>query len=90
MKASLLTGQLNAFASIMAEAWDLKKKYSRGVTNDHVNHIHSIGMKNGAIAGKLLGAGGSGFMVFIAQRMRKNELVKSLTDEGLDLFPVGF
>lgn len=90
MKECLLIGELGVFSSIMREAWDLKKKYSKTVTNDYVDHIHSIGMRNGAVAGKLLGAGGGGFMVFIAQKMKKNELIKSLTDEELDLFPVIF
>jgi D-glycero-alpha-D-manno-heptose-7-phosphate kinase len=51
---------------LLDEYWSIKKKLSKNISNDFFDNIYQIGKKNGAIGGKLLGAGGGGFMLFIA------------------------
>jgi D-glycero-alpha-D-manno-heptose-7-phosphate kinase len=44
--------------------WEHKKKRSNGMSNDKINEWHDLGLKNGAMGGKLIGAGGGGFLLF--------------------------
>jgi D-glycero-alpha-D-manno-heptose-7-phosphate kinase len=71
---------LNAFASLLDESWELKKAQSLEVTNDTVDEIYIEAKKAGATAGKLVGAGGGGFMLFYVPDKRidsvKNRLPK--------------
>ena len=49
----------------MNESWKFKKQLSNKVSNKTIDEIYDIGIKNGALGGKILGAGGGGFMLFI-------------------------
>lgn len=55
-----------AFGAMLHESWLVKKSLSSQVSNDIVDHIYSTALANGAYGGKLLGAGGGGFMLFLA------------------------
>lgn len=57
-------GSLEAFGDLLHESWQLKRGLSASVTNSTVDTIYETAMEHGAIGGKLLGAGHSGFMVF--------------------------
>jgi D-glycero-alpha-D-manno-heptose-7-phosphate kinase len=54
-------------ANLMNLSWDLKKKLSPNVSNNFINQIYERGIKNGALAGKILGAGGGGFIMFLTK-----------------------
>lgn len=54
------------FGRLLHETWQLKRQLSDCISNDNVDRIYQTGIDNGAIGGKLLGAGASGFMVFFA------------------------
>jgi len=58
---------LNEFGELMNETWRLKKTLSDKVTNSEIDELYEIALKNGAIGGKLLGAGGGGFIVFYVE-----------------------
>ena len=60
---------------------NIKKKRSIGMSNSKINEWYEIGMKNGAIGGKLVGAGGGGFLMFMADD--KSKLCKALSNVGL-------
>ena len=66
----------------MDEHWQYKKQRSGGMTNPEIDKWYEIAMKNGAIGGKLVGAGGGGFLMFMAND--KNKLRKSMLTEGLE------
>ena len=56
---------IRKFADAFNEQWDIKKKLTNNVTNQNLDNIYSEAIKNGALGGKLLGAGGGGFFLFI-------------------------
>jgi D-glycero-alpha-D-manno-heptose-7-phosphate kinase len=66
-RESLESGDLNHFADLMNVHWEHKKKRSDRMTNEQINEWHELGRKNGAIGGKLIGAGGGGFLMFYAE-----------------------
>lgn len=61
------TGNLQEFAGIMREHWEHKKKRSGSMSNSAIDEYYEMGLKNGALGGKLIGAGGGGFLMFYAE-----------------------
>lgn len=80
-KVAFERGDLDEFARIMNTHWEQKKQRSDAMSNDRINRWYDIAMKNGALGGKLIGAGGGGFLMFYAED-NKN-LRKAMTREGL-------
>lgn len=66
-KASLEKGDLKEFANLMNAQWEHKKKRSGGMSNPKIDEWYAHGLKNGALGGKLIGAGGGGFLMFYAE-----------------------
>jgi D-glycero-alpha-D-manno-heptose-7-phosphate kinase len=70
---------INDFTFLLNETWKIKKKLSSSVSNEKINSIYEFALKNGANAGKILGAGGGGFMLFFSKNSEeKIRLIKSL------------
>jgi len=72
--ACLESGDTPSFAALMHEHWLGKRARSTGMSNDHINAWYDLAMANGALGGKLIGAGGGGFLMFYAAdraRLRK-------------------
>jgi D-glycero-alpha-D-manno-heptose-7-phosphate kinase len=65
-KEALESGDLGRFGELMHEQWEHKKRRSRQVSNLKIDQWYSLAMENGAIGGKLVGAGGGGFLMFYA------------------------
>ena len=63
---ALETGNLNRFGELMNVHWEHKKKRSGGMTNPDIDAWYKLAMENGALGGKLIGAGGGGFLMFYA------------------------
>ena len=59
---------ISDFAELMDEYWWLKKKLASKVTNKKINDIFNLARKNGALSGKVLGAGGGGFILFLVKK----------------------
>jgi D-glycero-alpha-D-manno-heptose-7-phosphate kinase len=66
-KAALERGDLAAFGKLMHEHWEHKRKRSRGMSNSQIDRWYDLGMDAGALGGKLIGAGGGGFLMFYAE-----------------------
>ncbi|MEI6279034.1 MAG: galactokinase [Verrucomicrobiae bacterium] len=64
--ACLESGDTAGFAALMHEHWTGKRTRSDGMTNDKINEWYGLAMENGALGGKLIGAGGGGFLMFYA------------------------
>src|SRR5437773_10293546 len=60
MKDSLLTGNLTEFAGLLNSEWETKKALDSAISNDEIDKLLQAARRNGAIVGKLLGAGGGG------------------------------
>jgi D-glycero-alpha-D-manno-heptose-7-phosphate kinase len=66
-KAALERGDLVAFGKLMHEHWEHKRKRSSGMSNSQIDQWYNLGMAAGALGGKLIGAGGGGFLMFYAE-----------------------
>jgi D-glycero-alpha-D-manno-heptose-7-phosphate kinase len=80
-KAALETGDLRRFAAIMHEHWERKKYRSKAMTNSQIDEYYQLARDNGALGGKLIGAGGGGFLMVYCED--KTRLRRALTEVGL-------
>jgi D-glycero-alpha-D-manno-heptose-7-phosphate kinase len=80
-KAALERGDLIAFGKLMHEHWEHKRKRSSGMSNSEIDRWYNLGMDAGAIGGKLIGAGGGGFLMFYAED--KVRLRHAMREAGL-------
>ncbi len=66
-KDALLKGDLHEFANLMNVHWQYKKERSRNMSNTDIDDWYALARKNGALGGKVIGAGGGGFLMFYAE-----------------------
>jgi len=64
---ALEAGDLRRFGTLMHEHWEHKRKRSGGMSNPHIDAWYDLARANGAVGGKLIGAGGGGFLMFYAE-----------------------
>lgn len=67
---ALLKGDLAGFGALMHEQWEQKKRRSGGMSNPQIDEWYALALKHGAIGGKLVGAGGGGFLLFYSENHR--------------------
>lgn len=84
---ALVGGDLDDIGRLLHQSWLLKKEMAGGVSNPQIDEIYQAGIKAGALGGKLLGAGGGGFMLFYIQPQFKERVYASLKD--YIMLPVG-
>ena len=65
---------LDDFGRLLNEGWKIKRTLTQKITNSHIDDIYAAGLSAGALGGKLLGAGGGGFMLFYVSPERREEL----------------
>lgn len=80
-KAAFEKGDLRAFADIMNHHWEIKKNRSNAMSNPRIDEWYEHAMKNGALGGKLIGAGGGGFLMFYSED--KVRLREAMLGSGL-------
>jgi D-glycero-alpha-D-manno-heptose-7-phosphate kinase len=85
MRNQLLRGKLLDFGKSLNEAWQTKKQFSEQISTPQLDLIYDSAIKNGAIGGKLLGAGGGGFFLFFVQPEKRFTLMNHLADAGLQI-----
>ena len=78
---ALEAGDLHAFAELLNVQWEQKKRRSGGSSNDDIDNWYRLGRENGALGGKLVGAGGGGFLMFYAED--KAPLRRAMVAAGL-------
>jgi D-glycero-alpha-D-manno-heptose-7-phosphate kinase len=78
----LEAGDTRGFAALLHEHWEHKQRRSNGMSNDHINRWYELGRANGALGGKLVGAGGGGFLLFYAEDHRR--LRRAMAEAGLE------
>lgn len=88
MKLAVLKGDVGSFAHIIGQGWEDKKKMADSITNPIIQEAFDIAMSSGAISGKVSGAGGGGFIIFMVNPTRKKELINALSN--LDGFVLPF
>jgi D-glycero-alpha-D-manno-heptose-7-phosphate kinase len=80
-KTALEAGDLRAFAAIMHRHWELKKQRSAAMSNSRIDDCYELARANGALGGKLIGAGGGGFLMFYTED--KTRLRRVMREAGL-------
>jgi D-glycero-alpha-D-manno-heptose-7-phosphate kinase len=80
-KQAFERGDLRCFAEIMHTHWEHKKKRSDGMSNSQINDWYDLALRNGALGGKLIGAGGGGFLMFYTED--KTRLRRVMRQAGL-------
>jgi D-glycero-alpha-D-manno-heptose-7-phosphate kinase len=78
---ALESGDLGEFAELMNVHWEYKKQRSGTMSNGAINDWYALAMANGALSGKLIGAGGGGFLMFYTED--KVRLRQAMTNAGL-------
>lgn len=88
MKLAVLKGDIDGFADIIRTGWENKKKMASHITNPKIQEAMDVALASGAKAGKVSGAGGGGFIMFVVEPTRKKEVEKALS--RLDGFVMPF
>lgn len=78
MKLAVLKGDMYEFARILGEGWENKKKMAGAITNPMIQEAFDVAEAAGAIAGKVSGAGGGGFIMFMVEPTKKKEVIEAL------------
>jgi D-glycero-alpha-D-manno-heptose-7-phosphate kinase len=81
IRKALEAGQAAEFGRLMHEHWERKRSRSRGMSNSSIDHWYEKGLANGAIGGKLVGAGTGGFLMFYAED--SSRLRAAMAEAGL-------
>jgi len=88
IKFALERGDVKRFGELMHEHWLHKRGRSPGTSKEGINRWYDVGRENGAIGGKLVGAGGGRFLLFCAED--RDALRRAMQKEGLREVRFGF
>lgn len=88
VKGAIEAGDLEGFARMMHEHWEVKRARSAGMSNPEIDHWYDVGIANGALGGKLVGAGAGGFLLFYAADPER--LRRAMAAEGLPEVRIAF
>jgi D-glycero-alpha-D-manno-heptose-7-phosphate kinase len=81
MKEALLKGDINGIAESMKRGWDAKRRASAKISNSNIDRIYDKVMEAGAMAGKISGAGGGGFIMFLVPPSKRMKILRLLEQE---------
>lgn len=89
MKQALLVGDIAAVGAILDESWEHKKRTASAVSSPQLDQAYHAAKAAGAIGGKVSGAGGGGFMMFIVDPCRRHQVLQALSTLPGRVFPTG-
>ena len=81
IKKALISGDSYLFGQLMHKHWEKKRTRTKGMTNSYIDDAYEFGLQNGAIGGKVVGAGGGGFLMFYAAE--REVLRQAMANKGL-------
>jgi len=90
MKAALLSGDTDTFSALLQENWENQKHLDPTVTNPELDTLYDLALAHGAAAGKAMGAGGGGCMLFCAKPGQEHLLRSTLSARGARLLDFSF
>jgi D-glycero-alpha-D-manno-heptose-7-phosphate kinase len=90
LKNALLRGKLNDFGSLLNDAWANKKKMADQITTPLIDELYSTAIKNGALGGKITGAGGGGYMFFYCPFQTRRQVAEALENLGAKVVDFNF
>jgi D-glycero-alpha-D-manno-heptose-7-phosphate kinase len=77
-RRELQLGMVDSFGGLLHEGWELKKTLAGGISNGKIDRAYALARKNGADGGKVLGAGGGGFLLLFVPPERRARVLKAL------------
>lgn len=90
MKEAILRSDLDALAATLRDSWTAKKRMATGISNSVIDAAYDAAIGAGALAGKVSGAGGGGFMMFVADPRRRIAVIEALSALGGQVYPFSF
>jgi len=90
IRAALLAGDLPSFGQLLGEHWNLKRRFSHKISNSKVDRWYECALREGATGGKLMGAGGGGFLLLYCEPDRQAGVLNALRRQGLRNMPFEF
>lgn len=82
MKEAMLKGNIQKMAVLLGDAWAAKKQMAKGITSATIERAYEVALEEGAYSGKVSGAGGGGFIMFMVRPGRKMAVARSLKELG--------
>ncbi|HEV3085634.1 MAG TPA: hypothetical protein VGX96_00320 [Candidatus Elarobacter sp.] len=82
LKATMLTDRIDLFGAQLHEAWTHKRRLSASITNSRIDELYEAAIQAGAWGGKLLGAGGGGYLLVCTPFTRRTAVARALQDRG--------
>lgn len=82
MKNALLLGQIDEFGALLHQGWQSKKRFSTKITDPNIDELYDVARQNGALGGKLLGAGGGGYLLLLCEFDKRHILAQKLEEHG--------
>lgn len=82
MKNELVRGNLDEMGRLLDEGWKFKKLFTAGISNDRIDALYAHARDAGALGGKLLGAGGGGYILLFCDFARKAKVARAVQDAG--------
>ena len=86
----LKRGDLEAYAELMHEHWEHKRQRSPGMANEHIDRLYTLARRSGVLGGKLVGAGGGGFLLVYSPRPEDTRQAMAATGASEAVFDFEF
>ena len=90
MKKALLLGEVDAMGELLHQAWRNKKRLEASISNSRVDKLYQLARREGAIGGKMPGAGGGGYFLLLTRFDRKHRVAAALERHGAQAVPFQF
>jgi D-glycero-alpha-D-manno-heptose-7-phosphate kinase len=90
MKQALLRGEIPHMANLLNHSWQAKKQTAQGISTGQIEQLYETALAHGALGGKVSGAGGGGFMMFIVDPHRRVDVINALNATGASARGVHF
>lgn len=90
LKEALLTGDLERFAGVLDASWRAKRNLVEGITDDRIDDLYEHAKRAGALAGKLLGAGGGGYLLIFCPFDRRPAIAEAMESAGARILKFHF
>lgn len=90
MRDAFCKGDILDVGKLLHESWERKKSLSKDISNPVIDRYYNLAIKNGAIGGKITGAGGGGFLLILCEGKYKDNVRNALAEEGLQELDFSF
>ena len=90
MKEALLKANIREVARLLGRSWEAKKKLASSITSPAIEQAYEAAMRAGAYSGRISGAGGGGFIIFMVDPARRYDVIKALKILGGQIMPFHF